>query len=51
MVAAFSSFGLIFALMVKSRETPINYILLALFVSVAVQAPSVDAGACCKFRL
>ena len=33
MVSAISSFVLIFALMVKSRETPTNYILLALFVS------------------
>jgi len=31
MVAALASFGLIFALAVKSRETPTNYILLGLF--------------------
>jgi len=31
MVAVFGSFGLIMALSVKSRETPTNYILLALF--------------------
>lgn len=31
MLAAICSFGLIFALMVKSREVPTNFILLALF--------------------
>ena len=34
LLAAISSFGLIFALALKSRETPTNYILLACFVSV-----------------
>ena len=41
MVSALGSFAVLFALMVKSREVPTNYILLGIFVSTTTHLPSI----------